>query len=94
MPAATGYGDTVPSAFAMVRQSIARLFEHRSRSIRVREFRLLHQKNVRPGSIKPPQDFLKASFQRVDVPGRDSHVYRLSDVERAAPASQTFQIGE
>ena len=78
--AAAGDGDAVPSAFAMMRQCIAGLIEHRSRRICVSQLGLLHQQHVGLGSVEPPCDFLEPGLQRIDVPGRDAHAYRLSDL--------------
>ena len=80
--AAARDGDAVPSAFAMVHQRVAGLTEHRGRHVCIGQLSLLHQEHVGLGPVEPPCDFLKAGLQRVDIPGRDAHAYRLLDVDR------------
>src|SRR5262245_34632336 len=79
--------DAVPTAFAMVYQAIAGLAEHRGWCVCVSQLCLLHQEHVRLGSVEPPCDFLEAGLQRIDVPGCDPHVYRVSDVQSLKPRS-------
>src|SRR2546428_8264304 len=67
-------GHTVPPTLAMVCELVAGLLESLDRRVGVGELRLLHQQDVGLRAVEPPDDLLEPRLQRVDVPGRDTHL--------------------
>src|SRR5439155_12877220 len=77
---ATRDGDPIPSSFAVVRELVPGPAKRVGRRVGIGELRLLHQQDVRPRTLEPPENLVEPGLQRVDVPGGDPHGRSLVDI--------------